>query len=228
MAETAFINTGIYQSSNSDSAVVPKPVDTAEGDIMFALLSRYNSAEEPNSAPEGWTKLGSEPYIIYYYVLYYKVAGAAEPDTYTWGWAAANRVKVTIATYRGGFDTNDPIDAFSNTQYIESNKIARAASMNVTAVNSNLIFAASVFSLSSKTFTKPATQDDDWVEDYDAGSVDPDMWQTFDHCNWSGSGASGVIDATISVASGAKHAFAVALNVGGAPPAEYIPKVIMF
>ena len=227
MAETAFVNAATYDSASSDSAEVAKPVDTAEGDIMFALINRTGGKIEPNSTPEGWVTLGTDVGAFYDVRLYYKIAEAAEPGTYTWGWAAAGKTKISIATYRGGFNIDDPIDVVSNTAYEVSDTTIRAASMNVSEVNSNLIFAGYLFSATAASSTKPSEQNNDWVEDFDNWDTISDFLHTFCHCNWSGSGASGVMDAIGSGATTMKHAFAVALNVEGEEE-EYIPKVIMF
>jgi hypothetical protein len=149
-----------------------------------------------------------------YFFLYYKVAGASEGASYAWVWAAATRLGGTIATYRGDFDTADPIDVVSNTAYIVSNTTVRAASMTVSAVNSPLVFFGGIHSSSSVTYTKPTAPVDIWVEDVDQaddGTVSRFMREIC-HMIWTGSGASGNIDATASATITDKHAFAVALN----------------
>ena len=217
MADTTLVNSAIFNGSTA-SAEINKPVDTAEDDILFALVHRH-TATEPNSVPAGWTKLAWHSGALGGIGLYYKVAGAAEPGTYTWGWAASAWTKISNVTYRDGFDINDPIDVLSNTPYVVNNDILRAASMNVTNSNSTLIFAGGLYHTSLVTFTKPITQDNDWEEDFDDYDVSNDLAHTFCHCNWSSSGASDVIDVTMSLNRTPKHAFAVALNVSAAEEA---------
>lgn len=208
----AFINAAHYDSSSSTSAVISKPTNTADNDIMFALIKRGVQAN-PTTTPTGWALLGSADDVdsASRWFLYWKLA-ASEGASYTWEWAAAGRTGGTITTYRGGFNTASPIDVVSNTGYLTSNTTLRAASMTVGAANSPLIFAGGDHASAAHTFTKPSVPTTDWVEDVDTGSDQSRFWRTICSMTWASSGATGNIDATISVTNTAKHAFAVALN----------------
>jgi len=221
---TVFISNNTYDSATSSSIVITKPPHTVAGDLMLALINR-DSETDSNSVPSGWTLLGSNK-ATYGWWLYYKEAGSSEGANYTWGFAASAKSKGTIATYRSGFVSGDPIDNYSNTAYTNGlDYNARVASFSVANTEENLIYAASVYSTSTRSFTKPTALDNDWIEDYDNGNTDPDFSQTFGHCNWSSSGNTGDIDITISTILTAKHAFAVALN--NVVASSFIPKIIM-
>lgn len=210
IAVDAVVNVSNYDVFSTTSATCDKPTDTADGDIMFALVMR-NSTTDPSSVPSDWALAGSMP-ATYGRWLYWKVADN-EGSNYTWEWASGAKTSITITTYRGGFDITDPIDVVSNSAYTTSNTTVRAASMNVTAVNSPLLFFATFYRTSSTTFTKPSVPTVDWVEDYDGGSTSPDFWREVASMVWSGSGATGDMDATASATgTTVKHAFAVALN----------------
>ena len=184
---------------------------------MFALISRSDSTN-PSSVPAGWTLLGKQ-IGTYTWWLYYKLA-AVEVGSYTFAWTGPAATKVTIASYRYGFNLNNPIRVVSNTAYIENNAIVRAASMDVGADSSTLLYAASVSYTDAVTFTKPATQDNDWVEDYDEGTALSGFSHTFGHCDWSSMGETGVIDITAALVLTDKHAFAVTLNQAGFSPSD--------
>lgn len=193
------------------SGTVNLPTGTVNGDIIFALVQHRGVYS--NSQPSGWTLLGqgSGGASSGFFELWYKVA-SGEPANYTWGFSASERIRILNISYQGGFfDTGTPIDVVSSTGYTTSNTIARAASMNVTAANSPLFHFACVFRTSSTTFTPP-TSPTTFTEDYDGGNTGPDMWNEVSSCEWSSSGATGNIDATISVSIGTKHSFAVALK----------------
>ena len=215
----SFIAVTNYSNASTNSAVVNVPTGTADNDIMFALI-RQNTA--PNSVPSGWaalgdgTGLGGPGAVV---SLYYKVA-SSEPADYTWGFAGAARTGFSVATYRGGFDTADPIDVVSDTTYQTSDTTVRAAGMTVTAANSPLIFFGGAHFTSSQTYT-PATVPDTFVEDVDTWDADSRFARHIASVVWSGSGATGDMDATVSSATTDKTAFAVALNPsagGGGDP----------
>jgi hypothetical protein len=214
MAAPVLRATAELNSVTANSGTCNKPTGTVDGDIMFALVQHRGVYSD--TAPSGWTLLGqgSGGVSSGFFELWYRVA-SSEGANYTWGFPATERVRILIATYEGGFfDTGTPIDVVSNTGYTTSNTTARAASMTVAAANSPLFFFACVFRTVATTFTAP-TVPTTFTEDYDGGSTNPDMWNEVASCEWSGSGATGDIDGTISVSIATKHAFAVALNPSG-------------
>jgi len=187
---------------------------------MFAWVGFQSySGYVINSAPDGWTLLGSQTGDYDKYYLYSKVAGAGEPGDYTWGADGAGKFAITISTYRDGFDTADPIDVVSNTVYRTNNTTVRAASMAVSAADSPLVFFGANYTTGTATFTKPSVPTNDWVEDYDGGVDTSDFWREICSMVWAGSGATGNMDATSTASLSTKHAFAVALNPPAGGPA---------
>jgi hypothetical protein len=190
-----------------------KPTGTAENNILTALICWYSLAGATiDSVPEGWTKAGDYTDNPDKYALYYKVATGSEPDTYTWSFDKAVKVRIVCSCYYGDFDTEDPVDVISNTAYRTNDANCIAASMAVSAANSPLIFWGGVYRASEVTFTKPTVPTEDWVEDDDAGSNTSDFWIEVCSMVWSGSGLTGDMSATMSASSQFKHAFAIALN----------------
>jgi hypothetical protein len=184
---------------------------------MFALISRGDTTD-PNSVPAGWTLAGKNA-GVYGWWLYYKMA-VGEGASYTWGWAAGSSTKITITSYRNGFNTDNPIYAVSNTAYVVSNQTVRAASLFTGGEGYSLVYAGSVSYTSAVTFTKPSNQDNNWVEDYDEGTALSGFSHTFGHCDYSLAGDTGVIDITAAQTLTTKHAFAVALYPIGYSPSE--------
>lgn len=213
-----FINYGHNDGTSAliTTITVPKPTNTADGDIMFAFIMSYTTFA--TTVPGGWTKIGENTQARLYQ-LYYKIA-SSEPANYTWDWGATSDRKAGwIATYRGGFSTTSgsPIDVVSNTTYATSDANLRAASMTVTNPNSSLLFVGGAFrAAGAVTYTKPTVPTTDWVENVDYGEVDGDFYATFCSMVWTGVGATGVMNATMSTTlSVGKHAFAVALRNTG-------------
>lgn len=197
-------------NSSVSSLACNKPTGTADNDIMFALVKR-NDSTAPSGVPTGWTLLGDRvPGGANSFWLYYKVA-ASEGTSYTWTWGAAGRTGITIVSYRDGFDTADPIDIVSNTSYVTNDTTNRAASVSATAANSPIIFFGGVHVSASVTSTPPSapsamTEDVDYYDN--AGRFARQVASVV----WTGSGATGDMDATISSTQADKHAFAVVLN----------------
>lgn len=210
----SFINYSEYNSASSSSAIINKPTWTLDWDIMFALANCNQWVEVIFTPPSGWTKLWDQVWLEttgQYYSLYYRIASSEWTD-YTWTTNVDAQMRIVNITYRWWFDTADPIDVVSNTSYTTNNNINRAASMTVSAVNSPLIFFATIYSTSSKTFTKPSVPTTDWIEDLDSGSTVSDYWSEICSMTWTSSWATDDMDATMSQTWAFKHAFAVALN----------------
>lgn len=204
---------------------VTKPTGTADGDILFCWIG-FNDAPI-DSVPSGWTLLGQYIVNADKYALYYKIA-SGEPASWVWSFEYSAKVRAVCSCYTGGnFNPASPIDIVSNTGYRINDAYVIAASMNVAAANSPLVFWAGVYHIAAKTFTKPSVPTTGWVEDDDAGSTTPDFWTEVCSMIWGGSGATGNMSATCSASVGAKHAFAVALKPAAANEFVYSGNVPM-
>lgn len=205
-------------SASTASLACNKPTGTVDNDIMFAFIKR-NDSTDPNTVPTGWTLAGSRvPGGANSFWLYYRVA-SSEGASYTWGWAAAGRTGISIATYRDGFNTSSPIDVVSNTSYVTSDTTVRAASVSAAAANSPIVFFGGVHNASSVTFTPPSGPSA-MAEDVDYYNDQSRFARTFASLIWTGSGATGNMDATASITTIDKHAFAIVL-VPSTPAASF-------
>lgn len=205
-----YVNGNNYDSAASTTIVLSKPSGVAEGDIMWAFVGRNGSTSAPSSVPTDWTASATDTNIglLDFVGIYYKVAGSSEPSSYTWTWSASEKSAGTIDAWRGGFDTASPIDVVSNTQYTTSNSTVRAASFSITEDASPVIyFGAVYYNVGGQSFTPPSG----FTERQDFGSTAGDIWLEVSD-NQLDSGATGDLDATFSVSSANKHAFAVSLT----------------
>jgi hypothetical protein len=206
--------TYVNVSSLSDpyNITVTKPSGTVDGDILFCWIGWY-AAVTIDSVPSGWTLLGEYVANTDRYALYYKIA-SGEGASWVWSFTATAKVRAVCSCYtKGDFDPSNPIDVVSNTAYRTSDLIVRAATMTVAAVNSPLVFWGGFYSTTTKSFAKPSVPTTGWVEDDDVWNTTPDIGTEVCSFIWSGSGATGAMDATLSVtATSLKHGFAVALN----------------
>lgn len=209
-----FIATAEYNSSSSNSGVCPVPTGTVDGDITFYVVCHYS--EFANATPSGLTQVSGAQQTTgggHRMELFYRVANS-EPASYTFPFTTANRLRVIAVTYRGGFSLSNPIDAVSNTAYASNNTIVRAASFNVTAPNSHIIYFGIVARALTGSITAP-TQLGGFTQDYESWNTTPDFDNHIASTVWTGSGATGDIDGTYSAnQSTSKHAFAVSLTPG--------------
>ncbi len=210
-AVISFVGVADYDSASTTTALCAKPTNTTTSDIMFALVMRGATTTNPNSVPTGWTLLGSNS-TTHLWKLYYKMASSTEASGYTWEWAKAGKTAITIATYRGGFNTTNPISATSTTAYKTSDTNV-IATTTAALLNSPLLFFGSVYATAARTFTKPSVPTSNWVENSDNGSTTSCLWRETASMTWASSGATGTTSATVSGAAIiVKQAFAVALN----------------
>ena len=220
MAFSPIGTSNVKNSASENICGLTPHASTAIGDIMFAHITTNTGYASGEAA--GWTKIAQNDFSGGYSQLYYKIAGNSESSTEAkWTYSSGRRMWGYIITFRDGFNTTNPIDAVSNTQYSTSNTSIIAASMSVANTNSPLLFFGSVFKTDgSVSYTKPSVPTTDWVEYFDSGSSTSDMWTNVCYMTWSSSGATGNMTGTLSTNVSLKHAFAVALNTPVSGPAN--------
>lgn len=212
----SYINTATYDSWNTDSIVINKPTNTADWDIMFAVIISwgYNVASVPS-----WWNLIWNSYNNCYYKLYYKIASSEWANYTRWLAAWWEAAWWRIFTYRWWFDTADAIDVVSDTVYSTSDTTCRAASMIVSAINSPLLYLWCRNGWWTTSFTKPSVPTTDWTENYDNYNPTSNNGYTACSMTWTSNWATWNIDWTMNLSTNGKHAFAVALN----PPSTWNP-----
>ena len=81
---------------------INKPANTVSGDLLVACLALDGSSVAKSGAPNGWTQIAAVTGVANPRVYgYYKVAGATEPSSYRWGFAAKVASGGGIARYTG-------------------------------------------------------------------------------------------------------------------------------
>lgn len=212
----SYIATSSAYHYDATSVSPGAPAGLADDDLMLAIAGCINGI---SSAPAGWTQLGGNSAETF--TLWRKIA-SGESGTYQFSQASTGKIRVQIAAW-SGINIYNPISVVSDTEYTASDTTLRAASMIVPDAGSTLIFAGGFYRELSSSSTPP-TNPDTFTERVDAGETSSDFWCCFSDLEWSGSGATGNMDATMSNALASKHAMAIALNDmgGGGRQASHI------
>ena len=96
-------NHAITNQAASTSVVATAPT-LVEGDLLLCMMHRTNGVGNPGTLPTGWVAIEpgqgiGGPSVLH---IYYKIATASEPGTYTWsGWSDARATRAVVASYPG-------------------------------------------------------------------------------------------------------------------------------
>ena len=203
--------------SSPYSYTITKATDVADGDIMFMFLQVYLASAAPtiDSAAADWQQVATNSTTYSRWYLYYKIA-SGEGANYTWSLSASCRYyALNIAYTAGDFNVASLTDitAISNTAYATAGAAVRGAAMSVPHQNSPLVYFASVYNTTARTFTPPSTPVNSWSEDSEQGHTTPDISMTNGSLIWLSSGNTGDMDITCSTSiTTQKHAFVIALR----------------
>jgi hypothetical protein len=203
MVEISYISTSSNTASSTSYISVSVPAGVQDDDLLVAFVGSGGSAL---NYATGWTLVGNWDS----FAAFYKIA-SSESGPYEFGQISPSKIRAQVCCYRGGFDTADPVDVISATPYNNLDTILRAAGVTVSAANSNIIFWGGASQSSALTYTPPINPLT-FVEDVDDGDTTSDMWFEFAHRQWTGSGSTGNMDATISASRSYKFAVALVLN----------------
>lgn len=218
-ASTAYTDWG-----GSTSAIVNKPTGTVEGDLMVAVYVSATGAFYGTVAdltpPSGWTTvsellISNAPIVG----LYYKIAGASEPSTYTWSVNDGGDRCLGIATVTTGtFDATTPVGTTNGVDW--SRLFQPSSSTSVTAptitpaVDECLGIAFYGATSGGFTWTTPSG----YTERFDGTNGGPSMSI---HTKALTTSATGSVTATASSAVGTNEGagvlFAVRPVAGGGP-----------
>lgn len=208
----AYVQEAHAASAGSNTLTISKPTGTVDGHVMVALIfARDSDARPAISAPAGWTEIATnEVYTTILDGCYYKVASSEGASyNFTKDGTTNNATMAGFIMSFSGCDIDDPVDVFSNTDYIVSNKTLRAASVTTTVANAMLVFLGQTHKASSNP---SATPPDGFTEAVDYIHPDSAMYGVYGaYGAQAAAGASGDKDATMIANSTYKHAFLVAL-----------------
>lgn len=205
-----YVATAQADSAAATSLACNVPTGTVDNDFMFMLIKRGSSGD-PTGGLTGWTLGASNtPGGATSHWVYYRRA-SSEPASYTPDWGAASqRTGVSIYSFRGA-NTGTAIDAWSNTAYTTSDTTLRAATFTVAATGYHLILFGCQHSSASVTVSTGATVPITYTERENTWNSASRFTRYVASGDWSSSGATGTIDATLSATSIDKHMFAVSV-----------------
>lgn len=202
----AYVNSSSAQGATATLAP-SLPTSTADNDVMFAV-AQCNGGTVTTLA--GWTLIGTQSYATSGSNAYlFRKVASSEGSSYTWTFSNTVLNSISIHTYRGGFNSSNPVFTSSNTGYTTNNTTLRAGTVTIPFINSpTLFFGANEDSLA---FTKPTLPSNTtWVEDFD-NSKFTSVSTIYPGKNDISKGAT-IIDGILAGSSQQKAAWLVALN----------------
>ncbi len=125
------------QSTTVNGTSVARPSGAQAGDLLLASLE-IDADPATVTGPAGWSLLMDTPAALgtakaYHAQVWYKVATASEPTSYSWTVAGAPYVDVAVLDYSGA-STASPIDASSG-RYVGITATPTTDSVNTAAAN---------------------------------------------------------------------------------------------
>ena len=125
------------------SIAVNKPTGTVQNDLLVAVIKNCEGSASP-STPTGWTAQTLMTPNISFGRMYFLVAGASEPTSYTWTGAGAFSMQGGIATFTPP-DTSTPFDVQGTVTEASSGTVT-GASVDPTNADSLLVFGGCIMS----------------------------------------------------------------------------------
>ena len=135
IAQSSAVTTG----GGAASVVVTTPAGTALNDVMIGVVSVRGSGQTIN-VPAGWTAvpgLSSSVGTNMNQEVFFRVATATEPASYTFSWSVSGRAVAAIVTYRN-VELTSPINA-SGAQTSASSANIIAPSITTTIASTMLV-----------------------------------------------------------------------------------------
>ena len=187
----SFIDATQAISSSATAFSATKPANTADGDIMFAMVS-INSSTAIITAPAGWTLLDQIPGSNY--CLYYKIA-SSEGTYYTWSFSQSVALRITTSTFRcPNLNTSYPISIAKYRSYNDGTTAIKYSNIFTTKTNNAVIAFGLAYINTNVTFNPPSG----FTEDYEQGDTTTRFWHEISHQLYSTTGDTGEIQGTLS------------------------------
>jgi hypothetical protein len=104
------------RSTLGTNVAVSTPTNTAQGDLLIAAVSVDGDVRTSLIAPTGWTTIHIGPIgpsagtAAQTFAVYWKLAGAGEPSSYTFTWVSSKQAYAWVMRFTG-HDTTAPINA---------------------------------------------------------------------------------------------------------------------
>lgn len=202
---------------NNGSFTITKPTGTVSGDLLVAVVVRYEDSGNVGvsfSAPTGWTEQATAVAAFYRVKVVYKVAGGSEPANYTWTYGSSGDSYGACGAISRitGADTSNIFDGGPTYQSSTSTTASEVCPSVSPATSDGLLLLSWIFqeNFSDVTLTMPGG-----VTGY--GNY-PDAAGLFDQRNGykalSASGATGTQTATASASMVAQHNVSMVIRSG--------------
>ena len=117
-ALSALLPAGAVTSASTygSTLTIPRPATTAGGDVLVASVDARLASAATITAPAGWNLIrrdGSTPgFSALTQALYYKVAGASEPASYSWSLGSQVSAAGAVIDAKN-VDPTSPVDSHS-------------------------------------------------------------------------------------------------------------------
>lgn len=154
-------------ASGGTALTINRPVGVLAGHVLVAQLGLKGSAATAGAItpPVGWTLInlssssGADPVTQ---AVYWKVASAAEPASYTWTWVNSVRAEGGVAAF-SNVDVLNPIDSWG----VQTNNGTAIITLPTITFNStNVMLVAALLSSTTTTHTTPTGM----IERYDSNT----------------------------------------------------------
>jgi hypothetical protein len=146
--------------TGATSLSVNKPAGVAQGDVMVATLTATGTGSI--TTPSGWTVVTDATQgTALRQITYYKVGGASEGSSYSWGLGTSRSTSAGIVAYRGVNQTA-PVDASATATGTSGNAVG--PSVTTSAANDQVV------ALVSFATATTVTADASTTERYDVSS----------------------------------------------------------
>jgi calcineurin-like phosphoesterase family protein len=152
---------GVASSASDNpraSLTIDRPAGTKEGDVMVASVVANDN--DPLAPPPGWTAIRTD--VVKDAVrqdIYYRVAKANDPASFTWTLGRNRRLAGAISTY-SGVDAARPVDA--DGAKLESAGGATLTAPSITTTTQGAMLIALVAVNSDGTISAPAGMTERW------------------------------------------------------------------
>lgn len=115
----AYIDSTQNTAGFTNQITINKPTGVSEGDLLLAVVGWENNQTPASwtSVPSGWTEIvdrqecGGSPTRPCTFSVWYKVAGASEPSSYTWQASISGVGLMGVISAYSGVDETTPMDA---------------------------------------------------------------------------------------------------------------------
>jgi SdrD B-like protein len=145
----AYKGNSIEYNSSGTTFTLPKPSTESTNDVFLAQIVVTGGSSTIITAPTGWTLVRRDNNgTTVSSALYYHVAGATEPTSYTWTFNAARAISGGFADF-SGVNTTTPVDVTSGTT--GSSTTLTAPSVTTTTPNDMLLFFGATKSVATGT-----------------------------------------------------------------------------